>query len=226
MSALTSEQIEFFFRMAISRLANFSRTNTLRYCAGSTTANLKPRGRITAFAISPLAIPTISVKKMTRPHRCCKLCKCVSAICTIGNLSTMIPYSILPRRSLVQIFNSSTIRRSSSPHITGMRFFGIKTMGTGNVCQPISSHAGSLWTMPMSKTGLCTLFPALIFVHSPMSVHLKPMRCLILKIRWRYPKPKLSNCPPVVLCFTIAKPCITHRPITRTASVAPLPSTL
>ena len=57
MSALTPEQIEFFFRMGISRLANFSRMNTLGYCAGNTIANLQPRGRITAFAISPLAIP-------------------------------------------------------------------------------------------------------------------------------------------------------------------------
>ena len=149
MFALTPEQIEFFFRMAISRLANFSRMNTLRYCAGNTTANLQPRGRITAFAISPLAILMISVKKITRPHKCCKSCKCVSAICTTGNSFTMTPYSILPSRSSVQIFNSSTIKRSSNPHITGMRFSGIKTMGTGNVCLPISSHVGSLWIMPM-----------------------------------------------------------------------------
>ena len=149
MSALTSEQIEFFHQngyIAIGKILEDEHIEILRREYDREFAAARKNNRFRNLAISNT--DDLS-EKNDAPHKCCRSCKCVSAICTTGNSFTMTPYSILPSRSSVQIFNSSTIRRSSNPHITGMRFSGIKTMGTGNVCLPISSHAGSLWMMPM-----------------------------------------------------------------------------
>ena len=85
MSALTPEQIEFFHQngyIAIGKLLEDEHIEILRREYDREFAAARKDNRFRNLAISNT--DDLS-EKTTRPHKCCKSCKCVSAICTTGN---------------------------------------------------------------------------------------------------------------------------------------------